>query len=43
MQVKEVERGTRAYLATDVLDLINGAERRLTYTKWDLPELDAWV
>ncbi len=43
VQVKEVERGTRAYLATDVLDLINGAERRLTYTKWDLPELDAWV
>lgn len=41
VQVKEVERGTRAYLATDVLDLINGAERRLTYTKWDLPELDA--
>lgn len=43
VQVKEVERGTRAYLATDVLDLINGAERRLTYTKWDLPELDAGV
>ncbi|SEM68097.1 Fic family protein [Streptacidiphilus jiangxiensis] len=41
VQVKEVERGTRAYLATDVLDLINGAERRLTYTKWELPELDA--
>ncbi|RLU82514.1 cell filamentation protein Fic [Streptomyces griseocarneus] len=43
VQVKEVERGTRAYLATDVLDLINGAERRLTYTKWELPELDAWA
>ncbi|MCL3999159.1 Fic family protein, partial [Streptomyces lavenduligriseus] len=42
VQVKEVERGTRAYLATDVLDLISGAERRLM-TKWDLPELDAWA
>ncbi|MEU6351590.1 Fic family protein [Streptomyces sp. NPDC047072] len=42
VQVKEVERGTRAYLATDVLDLISGAERRLN-TKWDLPELDAWA
>jgi Fic family protein len=43
VQVKEVERGARAYLGTDVLDLINSAERRLTYTKWELPELDARV
>ncbi|MBC7271497.1 Fic family protein [Streptomyces albogriseolus] len=41
VQVKEVERGTRAFLATDILDLINGAERRLTYTKWEIPELDS--
>lgn len=31
------ERGERAFLATEVLDLINGAERRLRYTRWDLP------
>lgn len=43
VQVKEVERGARAYVSTDVLDLINGAERRLTYTKWELPELDTRV
>ncbi|MFB7865434.1 Fic family protein [Streptomyces sp. NPDC056069] len=43
VQVKEVERGARAYLGTDVLDLINGAERRLTYTKWELPELDVHI
>ncbi|MER6116179.1 Fic family protein [Streptomyces sp. NPDC001743] len=36
VQVKEVERGTRAFMATDVLDLINSSERRLTYQRWDL-------
>ncbi|MET8816501.1 Fic family protein [Streptomyces sp. NPDC004549] len=30
------ERGERAFLATEVLDLINGAEQRLRYTRWDL-------
>ncbi|MFF3786259.1 Fic family protein [Streptomyces sp. NPDC001933] len=35
VQVKEVERGARAFLATDVLDLINRSERRLTYNQWD--------
>ncbi|GKQ33539.1 Fic family protein [Streptomyces sp. A012304] len=40
VQVKDAERGTRAFLASDVLDLINGAERRLTYTKWSFPDLE---
>ncbi|MGW2564314.1 Fic family protein [Streptomyces sp. NPDC001514] len=42
VQVKEVERGARAFLATDVLDLTGRSERHLN-TKWDLPELDAWA
>jgi len=37
--VKEVNggtrAGTRAFLSQDVLDLVSGAERRLTYTQWD--------
>ncbi|MFF9074592.1 hypothetical protein ACF1A9_20150 [Streptomyces sp. NPDC014872] len=37
VQVKEVERGARAYVSTDVLDLINGAERRLTYRSGSCP------
>ncbi|MQS17411.1 Fic family protein [Streptomyces kaniharaensis] len=40
VQVKEVERGTRAFMATDVLDLINSSERRLTYQRWDFSALD---
>ncbi|MEU6406188.1 Fic family protein [Streptomyces sp. NPDC046985] len=38
VHVKEVERGARVFLATDVLDLINSSERRLTYQQWDFSE-----
>jgi Fic family protein len=35
---KRVDRGTTAYLARDVLDLLTSTERRLASTRWDTRE-----
>ena len=35
LSTRRLDRGTRAYLATDVFALITSAERRLASTRWD--------
>ena len=35
---KQVDRGTTAYLARDVFDLLTSTERRLASTRWDTRE-----
>ncbi|MFD7076275.1 Fic family protein [Nocardioides sp. NPDC059952] len=38
LQVKSIDRGASAYIARDVLDLVNLAERRLASTRFDTRE-----